>query len=103
MINAGLRMGIFGLVVSFSDLREVSLYFMLLLMSRIGGITNGQEMVAEYIRENFSGPAANAVLAMADVGTKGINYPTGKSRETLWWLWQILRSITVGNGKHKSL
>lgn len=72
-------------------------------MSHLGGITNGQEMVAEYIRQNFPGPAANAVLAMADVGTKGIDYPTGKPRETLWWLWQILKSFTVGNGKHKSL
>jgi hypothetical protein len=66
-----------------------------------GGITNGQEMVAGYIRQNFPGPVGEAVIAMADVGDKGIDYTKGKSRETLWWLWQILKAVTVGNGKQK--
>ena len=60
-------------------------------------------MVAQYIRENFPGPVGDAVLAMADVGTKGIDYPTGKSRDILWWHWQILRSYTASNKKHKAL
>jgi len=60
-------------------------------------------MVAAYIRENFPGPTAEAVLAMADVGDKGSDYSTGKTKETLWWLWQILRALTVGNGKQKRL
>lgn len=58
-------------------------------------------MVAAYIRENFPGPAAEAAIAMAGVGDKGINYETSKSRDTLWWLWQILRALTLGNGKHR--
>jgi len=58
-------------------------------------------MVAEYIRENFPGPASEAALAMADVGQRGIEYTKGKSRETLWWLWQILKAVTVGSGKPK--
>jgi hypothetical protein len=60
-------------------------------------------MVSQYIRVNFPGPAGEAVLAMADVGTKGIDYPTGKSREMLWWLWQILRSFIGSNKRHKTL
>ncbi|KAH9221466.1 PfpI endopeptidase-like protein [Leptodontidium sp. 2 PMI_412] len=62
-----------------------------------GGITNGQEMVAAYIREKFPGPAAEAALEMAGVGDKGIEYNRSKSGDTLWWLWQILKAITVGN------
>ena len=45
-------------------------------------------MVAAYIRENFPGPAAEAVIAMAEVGDKGIDYTKGKSRDIMWWLWQ---------------
>jgi hypothetical protein len=58
-------------------------------------------MVAEYIRENFPGPASEAALAMADVGQRGIEYTKSKSRDTLWWLWQVLKALTVGNGKPK--
>jgi hypothetical protein len=60
-------------------------------------------MVAAYIRENFPGPAAEAVIAMAEVGDKGINYTKGKSRDIMWWLWQILKAVTVGNGKQKRI
>ena len=71
--------------------------------SLTGGITNGQEMVAAYIREKFPGPAAEVALEMAGVGDKGIDYTKGKATDTLWWLWQILRAVTVGNGKPKKL
>jgi hypothetical protein len=60
-------------------------------------------MVAAYIREKFPGPAAEAAVNMADVGEKGIEYSKSKPRETLWWLWQILKSLTVGNGKPKKV
>ena len=60
-------------------------------------------MIAGYLREKFPGPASEAALAMADVGDKGVEYSKSKPRETLWWLWQILRSLTVGNGKRKGL
>ena len=60
-------------------------------------------MVAAYIRENFPGPAAESVIVMAEVGDKGIHYTKGKSRDTLWWLWQILKAVTVGNGKQKRI
>ena len=60
-------------------------------------------MVAAYIRENFPGPAAEAVIVMAEVGDKGIDYTKGKSRDIMWWLWQILKAVTVGNGKQKRI
>ncbi|KAH8587373.1 PfpI endopeptidase-like protein [Bisporella sp. PMI_857] len=66
-----------------------------------GGITNGQEMVAAYLREKFPGPLAEAVCAMADVGEKGLEYSTGKVRSNVWFLWLIIRSVFVGK-KEKS-
>ena len=66
-----------------------------------GGITNGQEMVAEYIRENFPGPASEAVLARADVGEKGVEYTKSRPRDTFWWLLLILKAFIIGNGKPK--
>ncbi|PVH88340.1 PfpI endopeptidase-like protein [Cadophora sp. DSE1049] len=62
-----------------------------------GGITNGQEMVAAFIREKMPGPAAEAVLEMAGVGDKGIDYTRSNSGDTIWWLWQILKAVLVGN------
>lgn len=66
-----------------------------------GGITNGQEMVAAYLRDTLPGPVTEAVIVMADVGDKGINYTKNKTSETVWWLWQILRALSFGNGKSK--
>ncbi|TAQ88219.1 Peptidylprolyl isomerase [Chlorociboria aeruginascens] len=51
-----------------------------------GGITNGQEMVAAYLREKLPGPVTEAVVAMAEVGEKGIEYSTGKTTATLWFV-----------------
>jgi hypothetical protein len=107
--------GIFGIVVSpyasyLLRLRIRIAYFSIafematwLTGMAQGGITNGHEMVAAYIRENFPGPAAEAALAMADVGDKGSEYTNSRSGETFWWLWQILKAMTVGNGKSKKL
>lgn len=38
---------------------------------------------------------------MADVGQRGIEYTNNKSTDTLWWVFQILKALTVGNGKEK--
>ncbi|KAH6675522.1 PfpI endopeptidase-like protein [Halenospora varia] len=66
-----------------------------------GGVTNGQEMVAAYLREKFPGPVSNSVIAMADVGTKGIDYEHHSMFETVWWLWQIVKASTMGKSKWK--
>lgn len=48
----------------------------------IAGITNGQDMMAAYIRDTWPGPVANAVLAIADVGGRSVNMITvGQSKE----------------------
>jgi hypothetical protein len=58
-------------------------------------------MVAAYIREKLPGPASEVVIAMADVGEKGIDYPNGKTTETVWWLWQILKAWIMGQKQKK--
>jgi hypothetical protein len=60
-------------------------------------------MVAAYMREKLPGPATDAAIAMAGVGEKGIDYPTGKAKENVWWLWQILKSVLLGIGKAKKV
>lgn len=55
------------------------------------------------MRETFPGPATEAVIAMADVGTKGSDYTKSKTSETLWWLWQILKAVMLGRSKQKAV
>ena len=43
-----------------------------------GAITNGQDMVAAYIREKWPGPLAAAMLGAADAGERSQEYPTKK-------------------------
>ena len=62
------------------------------LTLRVAGVTNGNDMVAAYVRETWPGPTAEAVLAMADVGDRGQEYRTGQARDNAWWVWQILRA-----------
>jgi hypothetical protein len=58
-------------------------------------------MVAAYLRAKFPGPATEAVLAMADVGEKEVEYSTGVNVDTMWWMWQILRSMLPGSRRQK--
>ena len=68
----------------------------------LGGITNGQDMVAAYIREMFNRELADLVCRMADAGERGQDYDTGTVRETSWWIWLILRSLWKGKGSEKT-
>jgi hypothetical protein len=54
-------------------------------------------MVAAYLRDKHPGPATEAVLAMADVGDKGLEYTSGKTKYTIWWLWQISKAWALGS------
>lgn len=58
-----------------------------------GGITNGHDLIAEYLRENYPTPLVNAVLAMADVGGRSIAYETPAVGDTGVFLWQVLRAL----------
>lgn len=56
------------------------------------GITNGQDMVAAYIREKWPGPTAEAILAMADVGDRPQEYGSSRVSNNVWWLWTVVRA-----------
>lgn len=56
------------------------------------GVTNGQDMVAAYIREKWPGPTAEAILAMADVGDRQQEYGSSKASNNAWWLWTVVRA-----------
>jgi hypothetical protein len=60
-------------------------------------------MVAAYMREKMAGPATEAVLAMADVGQRGIQYNSGKTGNNIWWIWQVLKSVIIGIGREKTV
>jgi len=62
----------------------------------IAGITNGLDMAAAYIRDTWPGPAANAVLAMADVGGRNVEYDYSRAVDGVWFGWQVLKALVMG-------
>jgi hypothetical protein len=56
-------------------------------------------MVAAYLREKFPGPVAEAVIAMADVGDRGIDYNTSTTVDSVWWVWQMLKAFVWSKTK----
>ncbi|KAF2008094.1 class I glutamine amidotransferase-like protein [Amniculicola lignicola CBS 123094] len=68
-----------------------------------GGITNGMDMVAAYMRqsERFEGQLVDTVLAIADVQDRGQEYKAGKVADSAWWVWNILRAWVGGMGRGK--
>lgn len=59
----------------------------------IGGITNGHDLVAQYLRETYPPALVNVVLAMADVPERSVKYDTGPARDNIFFLWQVLRVL----------
>ncbi|KAF2175714.1 class I glutamine amidotransferase-like protein [Zopfia rhizophila CBS 207.26] len=66
------------------------------------GITNGQDMVAAYLRNRWPGRLSETVIAMADVGGRGQEYPTGDARNSAWWVFNIFRTWVGGLIKRKN-
>ncbi|KAJ5965649.1 hypothetical protein N7481_012363 [Penicillium waksmanii] len=58
-----------------------------------GGITNGHDLMAEYLRQNYPAPLVNVILGAADIVPRKIEYPTGPATDNAFFLWQILRSV----------
>lgn len=61
-----------------------------------GGITNGHDCIAAYMREHFNLEIAEIVCRMADVGDRGQHYTTGQFSEGAWWMSRILKTIIKG-------
>ena len=60
--------------------------------TRKAGVSNGQDMVAAYVRNKWPGPTTEVVLAMAEVGERGQEYGISKASDNAWWLWTIVRA-----------
>ncbi|OOQ81828.1 ThiJ/PfpI family protein [Penicillium brasilianum] len=58
-----------------------------------GGITNGHDLVAEYLRENYPAPLVNTVLGAADVAPRPLQYQTTATCDSAFFVWQIIRAI----------
>ncbi|KAI9927944.1 hypothetical protein ASPWEDRAFT_69899 [Aspergillus wentii DTO 134E9] len=58
-----------------------------------GGITNGHDMVAEYLRQNYPDALVNAILAMADVEDRGLHYSSSVTRDNAFFVWQIAKAL----------
>ena len=61
-----------------------------------GGVTNGLDMVAAYLKEKYPGSLSDTVCALADVGDRGQEYTTGAVTEKSRWIWNILRAWMKG-------
>ncbi|KAH8703731.1 ThiJ/PfpI family protein [Talaromyces proteolyticus] len=58
-----------------------------------GGITNGNDLVAAYLRATYPGPVAEMVCTMADVGDRALEYDVGMRRGMLFVLWQVIKAL----------
>ncbi|KAK4240846.1 hypothetical protein C8A03DRAFT_12843 [Achaetomium macrosporum] len=70
----------------------------------MGGVTNGNDLVAAYARQSgrFPGPVAELGLLMIDAGDRPQRYTTGKVVVTLGMVWQVLKAVFMVFGKKKT-
>ncbi|KAK0731210.1 class I glutamine amidotransferase-like protein [Lasiosphaeris hirsuta] len=68
-----------------------------------GGITNGNDLVAAYVRHSprFPSPVAEFGLVMTDTGDRSQRYETSQTAVTLGVVWQVLKAVFLGLGKKK--
>jgi hypothetical protein len=61
----------------------------------IGGITNGNDLVAAYARssKHFPQPVAELACTMADVGDRQQEYGEGQTRFILGVLWIFMKGF----------
>ncbi len=71
------------------------------LTSTPGAITNGNDLVAAYIRQSkhFPSPVAEVACKMADVGDRAQGYSQGPTAFTLGFVWLLLKAWFLGIGK----
>ncbi|KAF2871398.1 ThiJ/PfpI family protein [Massariosphaeria phaeospora] len=68
-----------------------------------GGITNGMDMVAVYMRQRWPGALSDTVLTMADVVIRPQEYDTGKLGTNAWWVLHIFKAWLRGLTKTKTI
>ncbi|KAJ5472980.1 hypothetical protein N7530_006981 [Penicillium desertorum] len=58
-----------------------------------GGITNGHDLVAAYLREHYPAALVNTILVAADIPSRPAAYATPAMSDTLYILWQVIRAV----------
>lgn len=60
---------------------------------KLGGITNGHDVVAAYLHTIYPAPLVNTVLAVADIAPRPAEYQITPLGDTMYVLVQIIRAI----------
>lgn len=55
-----------------------------------GGITNGNDMVAQYLRDNYPAPLVNTILHVAEIDARPAQYNSHSTRDVLYIVLQAL-------------
>ncbi|KAJ5280643.1 hypothetical protein N7478_006015 [Penicillium angulare] len=58
-----------------------------------GGITNGHDLVVEYLRENYPAPLVNTILTAAEISPRPLKYAKGPTGDFMWMVWQVLCAL----------
>ncbi|EKV04465.1 ThiJ/PfpI family protein [Penicillium digitatum] len=58
-----------------------------------GGITNGYDLVAGYLREHYPAALVNTILVAADIPSRPAAYASSATGDTFYVLWQVLRAF----------
>ncbi|KAJ6003400.1 hypothetical protein N7451_005947 [Penicillium sp. IBT 35674x] len=58
-----------------------------------GGITNGHDLMVEYLRENYPAPLVNTILTAAEISPRNLQYPNGPMGDFLWMFWQVVCAL----------
>jgi transcriptional regulator GlxA family with amidase domain len=58
-----------------------------------GGITNGHDLIAMYLRTIVAEPLVKTILGMADVPERSLKYDSAPTTDNLFFLWQVLRAL----------
>ncbi|KAH1485174.1 hypothetical protein KXV81_004393 [Aspergillus fumigatus] len=58
-----------------------------------GGITNGHDLIAMYLRTIVAEPLVKTILGMSDVPQRSLKYDSAPTTDNLFFLWQVLRAL----------
>lgn len=58
-----------------------------------GGITNGNDAVAQYLRDNYPAPLVNTILHVAEIDARPMQYQSQSSRDVLYIVLQAILSF----------
>ncbi|KAJ5530658.1 hypothetical protein N7527_004051 [Penicillium freii] len=58
-----------------------------------GGITNGHDLVAGYLREHYPAALVNTILVAADIPSRPAAYASSARSDTLYVIWQVIMAL----------